>query len=172
MMKMLYNRFLIMIENLITLLQVNKMKVAENIALVRKRKLINDVQWDNTIKSSFDSFWVKSYGKKIKSNGHKLYEAINGIHQKDYIPDFIFATKIEPFFNSYFYAKLYSDKSLTEILYGKKIEGVIIPKTYMVNCSGVFYNHNREVISKEEARAILKSLTEAVIKPTIEEFWF
>jgi hypothetical protein len=101
------------------------------------------------------------------NNGHRLYEAINGVHHKDYMPDFLFATKVEPFFNSYFYAKLYSDKSLTEILYGKCEEWLYIPKTYLVNCSGVFYNQNREVISKEQAKIILTSLTNVVLKPTI-----
>lgn len=115
----------------------------------------------------FDTYWSKAYGKKIKNNGHRLYEAINGVHHKDYMPDFLFATKVEPFFNSYFYAKLYSDKSLTEILYDKCGTAVVLPKTHLVNSSGVLYNQNREVISKEEARAILGSLSDVVIKPTI-----
>lgn len=95
------------------------MKVAENAALFKKRRLVNEVKWDDDTNSEFNAYWTGAYGKKIKSSGHKLYESINGVHQKDYMPDFLFATKVEPFFNSYSYAKLYSDKSLTEILYGK-----------------------------------------------------
>src|SRR5690554_3366444 len=163
-MKRIYNKVLGLIDSLIVLLHISKMRVAENVALIRKRKLINEVQWDKYTKLEFDTYWSKAYGKKIKNNGHRLYEAINGVHHKDYMPDFLFATKVEPFFNSYFYAKLYSDKSLTEILYDKCGTDVVLPKTHLVNSSGVLYNQKREVISKEEARAILRLLTDVVIK--------
>lgn len=45
--------------------------------------------------------------------------------------------------------------------------GVIIPQTYLVNCSGIYYDQNRQVVLKEKAREILNSLTDVVIKPTI-----
>lgn len=165
-MRKLYNNVLKSIENLIVYLQINKMRISENFALYKKRNLLNNVKWSKATKKEFDKFWKKNYGKKIKNGGHKLFESINAVYHKEYMPDFLFATKVEPFFNSYFYAKLYADKSLTEILYSKCTD-VVFPKTFLVNSGGVFYDSNRKIISVEEAKTILDTITEAVIKPTI-----
>lgn len=49
-MKRIYNKVLGLIDSFIVFLQISKMKVAENVALIRKRKLINEVQWDKNTK--------------------------------------------------------------------------------------------------------------------------
>lgn len=165
-MKKIYKTILSFLDAIIVFLEINKMRIAERYALLRKSKLYKDVQWSTERKKEFNAYWKKQYGRKITSRGHKLYETINDTYHKDYMPDFLFATKVERYFNPYFYAKLYSDKSLTEILYSKS-KLVSFPATYLVNSGGILYDGQRNIITKENARVILSSITEAVIKPTI-----
>ncbi|MGI6047338.1 MAG: sugar-transfer associated ATP-grasp domain-containing protein [Petrimonas sp.] len=165
-MKKTYRSLLTSIENLIVSIEKTKSIIGENYSLIQKRSLLKRIKWDKDTQNSFDKYWKLHFGKKISNKGHKLYEAINGIHHKNYIPDFLFATKVEPFFNPYFYKKFYSDKSLTEILYDKNPK-VVFPKTILVKCSGIYYDSERKIIGKTEAEKILNSISGAVIKPII-----
>lgn len=165
-MRKMYRSIISFLEKLIVSFEINKMRISENIALIKKRKLLKEINWSKSTINAFDEYWKKHYGKTIKQCGHKLYEAINGVHHKDYMPDFLFATKVEPFFNPYFYAKLYSDKSLTEVLYAKS-KKVSFPKTYLVNSGGILYDGERNIISPSEAQEVLSEINEAVIKPTV-----
>lgn len=164
-MKKLYNRYISFLESLPGLHQYYKMYIAEHIALWRKRKLINSVHWSKEQNEEFDKFWNKNY-KKIKKSGNQLFEAFNGVFNPQYIPDFLYATKIESKFNSYQHAKIYSDKSLTEIFYKGKSEA-LLPKTILLKAGGVFYDENRNVIGSEKAREILSNVKDCVIKPTV-----
>ena len=91
-----------------------KMLLAEKYALKRKSKLIKSVSWSKEQEKEFNTFWRQEY-KPITSKGHKLIEAFNGTFNVEYMPDFLFATKVEYKMNPYLYAKIYSDKSLTEV---------------------------------------------------------
>lgn len=165
-MKKIYNKFLSTLEALIVNMHVIKMFLAENYALFRKRKLYNQVRWNISQKKEFDEFWEINYGKKIKTNGHKLYESINGKFYKEYFPDFLFSTKLEPKLNNYIYAKIYSDKSLTELLYSKSLL-IELPTTYLIKSGGVWYNNERAVIDDLKAKDIMFNMGKAIIKPTI-----
>lgn len=165
-MKFIYKAILSIFDTIVVSLEINKMRIAERYALLRKSKLYKDIQWSKENKKEFDSYWKVHYGRKIISRGHKLYEAINNTHHKDYMPDFLYATKVEPYFNPYFYAKLYSDKSLTEILYSKS-KLTSFPETYLVNSGGILYDGERNIITMDNAKSILSTITEAVIKPTV-----
>lgn len=164
-MKKVYKLYIRFFENFIEYNHYFKMYVAEQYALWRKRKLIKDVKWSHDQQKGFDDFW-QLYYKKIKSNGNKLIQSLNGNYNEQYIPDFLYATKIEHQFNSFSHSQIYSDKSLTEILYKGKSKAVL-PKTHLVNAGGYYYNEKREVIDKEEALKILNALKEAVVKPTL-----
>lgn len=82
------------------------------------------------------------------------------------MPVFLYATKIEYALNNYKYANIYSDKALTEVLYKGKSEAVL-PKTFLLNAGGVFYDENRRIINRDKAEKIVSQLKEAVIKPTV-----
>lgn len=166
MLKTIYNNLVSFIENRLTSLHKIKMWGGEHYALLRKKKLYKNIQWNKLQKQEFDEYWKKYYGKKITSKGHKLYESINGTHHKDYFPDFLFATKLELKLNNYIYARIYSDKSLTELLYSKNND-FIMPDTYLLNSAGIWYNKNRDVISIVTAKNILTDIGECIIKPTL-----
>ena len=165
-MKKIYNKIVKFLESSIVFFHVLKMQGAEKYALHRKKKIFQDVNWSKEQQMEFENFWKSNYGKKIDSRGNKLYEGINGIFRKDYFPDYLFATKLEPKLNNYIYARLYGDKSLTELLYGKSSK-VKMPKTYLVKINGIWHDSNRKVINSREAANLLFNLGEAIIKPTI-----
>lgn len=165
-MRKTYNDILLFIEMFVVKLQTTKMWLAESYALIKKRHLIKSVKWNTKQLNEFNAFWKNNYGKKISSKGVKLYESINDVYCVDYFPDKLFATKLEPKLNPYYYAKIFGDKSLTEILYAKS-KLVKFPETYLVNSGGILYDGKRQVISEGKAKEILSSLTEVVIKPTV-----
>ena len=93
MLKKIFKKYILFIDSLPGSHHNCKMLFAENLALFRKRKLINSVKWSKEQNSEFEYFWKCNY-KKINSQGHKLFEAINGVFHKNYMPDFLYATRI------------------------------------------------------------------------------
>lgn len=164
-MRKTYRRYIKFLEDFLCYNNYFKMYLAEHYALLRKKKLIKNAKWSEEQKDEFNSYWKANY-KKITNKGNRLIESFNGTYDYRYIPDFLYATKIEHQFNSFLHSKIYSDKSLTEVLYKGKSKA-ILPKTYLLNSGGYFYNENREVIGKDGAIKILQSVKEAVIKPTL-----
>lgn len=164
-MKRVYKKYIKFIDRLPGLNHYFKMYVAEHYALFKKKKLINTVKWSKDQEKEFDQFWKSNY-KKIKKSGNKLFEAFNEKFEPKYIPDFLYATKIESKFNSFQYANIYSDKSLTEILYKGKSKA-LLPKTYLLKAGGILYDSDRNLIDKEVAKEILLGLTDVVVKPTV-----
>ncbi len=143
-----------------------KMYLGEHIALFKKRKLIKKARLNNEERRALQSFWIEAYGKKINEKGHRLYYALNGVFHPNYMPDFLFATKMEHRLNNYSYAQIYSDKSLVEILFGS-IPSINIPNTYVLKAGGILYDSNRNPISQTQALEILKNIGECIIKPTV-----
>lgn len=165
-MKKIYRKISEFLEDTIVFMEVSKIKFLEMQALKKKKKIYENVVWSLEKNEKFNEFWTRNYGKIIDSRGHKLYEGINGIFHKDYFPDYLFATKLEPILNNYKYARIYGDKSLTEILYSKYSK-LKIPQTYLVKSNGIWYNADRRPIGLKEVKEILFQLGEAIIKPTI-----
>lgn len=163
-MKEIYNKYIKFLERLPAINFYLKMYVAENYALFTKRNLTSKVKWTNEERDAFEGFWKKNY-KKIGNKGSKLIQSFNNAFNEKYIPDFLYATKIESNLNEFNYASIYSDKALTEVLY-KDRSCAILPKTFLLKSHGVFYNSERKIVSLQEAKEILSSLSEAVIKPT------
>ncbi len=167
-MKKIYKFFLRFFEELPTNIEKHKTLMAEWIAIFRKAPLYKDIKWTKEQKREFNDFWKKNYGKKISSRWHKLYEASNGVHKVDYLPEIIYSTKIEPKFNNYSYCKVFGDKNLNDLFFNEKICGVRTPQIYLFNSYGRFYNSERNLISKQKAVEILGNIGEAVIKPTVD----
>ncbi len=167
-MKKLYNRFLNFAEKIPLKMEIFKTFIAEWFAILRKKPLYKNVKWTKQQQKEFDEFWKKNYAKKISNRWHKLYEASNGVHRVDYLPEIIYSTKIEPKFNNYAYSKVYADKNLNELFFNNKAEGVRTPKCYLSNMHGRFYDENRHLISKEKALELFSNIGEAVIKPTVD----
>ncbi len=159
------------IENSVNLLpqkyDLLKLNYLENRAILDKRDLFSSVKWTTEQQMEFDNFWTEHYGKKIRSYWNKLYESFNGIYRYDYFPEILFTTKVEPLLNPMRYCDAVNDKSLLDLLYDN-IADVRIPKTYLVNCNGVFLSKNRNILSNSKAADEIYDVGECVIKPTID----
>ncbi len=167
-MKRLYKRFLNLFFKIPLKIEVFKTFIAEWYAIFAKRSLYKNIKWTKEQQREFDEFWKKNYGKKISNRWHRLYQSVNGVYRIDYMPEIIYTTKIESKFNDYFYSKVSSDKSLLGIFFDNRIEKVRTPENYVINSYGVFYNANREVISRDEAKKILNNIGSVVVKPTVD----
>lgn len=98
---------------------------------------------------------IKSvYGSKVWNKWHRLYQSYTGNYNKDYFPEILFSTKLEPILCPRRICKVLQDKSLLEIIYGN-IPGMRLAKTIVVNCSGIIYDGNRDIIDMETAVSLL-----------------
>lgn len=136
MLQKLYRNYISFLESLPARQQYIKMYMAERLALKRKKHLTKPINWSEEQKKEFEDFWQTNY-KNIRSDGHKLFESFNGQFNADYMPDFLYATKVEYALNDYKYANIYSDKALTEVLYKGKSK-TELPETYLLKMGGYF----------------------------------
>lgn len=167
-MKRLYKKIINLFFKVPVKIEIVKTYISEWVAIFRKRPLYKSIKWTSEQQKEFDDFWKANYGKKISNRWHRLYEASNGVHRIDYLPEILYSTKIEPKFNDYTYCTVYSDKNLNELFFDGVIDGVRTPKSFLSNNHGIFYDNNRSIISKEKAVEIFSNIGEAVIKPTID----
>lgn len=111
------------------------------------------------------------YGKGCDTRWHKYYQYFTGNFDPYYLPEVIYSTKMEPRFNPKFITNALCDKGLLKILYGS-IEGLYIPRTIVLNSSGIYYDCNRKLINLGEAIEIIKNQLEKngelIIKPTLD----
>ena len=167
-MKKIYKSLLRFFEGQPVRFEKFKTWIAEWVAIFRKAPLYKHVKWTNEQIREFNDFWKKNYGKKISNRWHKLYEASNGVHRVDYLPEIIYSTKLEPSINNYSYCKVFADKNLNDLFFNGRICGVRTPNVYLFNSHGKFYNAERNLISKQQAIGIMENIGEAVIKPTVD----
>ena len=168
MIKKLYRRYRTYLIQKIEKCEIRKKLLAEYISIIRKRPLYKHIKWGDAQQKEFDEFWIKIYGKKISNRWHKLYESINGKYCKEYIPEILYSTKIEPKLNSYESCRIYSNKGLLETLYSKVVDGVRTPKTYLLKDKNNFFDSNREKISEKQAIRDIYNIGDAVLKPIID----
>ena len=142
-----------------------KTAFAENVAILRKRKLYKEIKWSTEQKEEFNSFCKSVYGKRISPRWHKLYQSINGTFDVSYVPEKIFSTIIELNANDYSRCKVLQDKNLLPYLLSSKAK---TPATLVFNSYGKYYNEKGEIISKKEAIALISNCGMAVLKPSID----
>lgn len=153
-------------KNLIVKMHSFKMKAGEIYTLYTNRALYKDVRWTGQQQNEFDTYWKTNYGKKISSKGHKYFESVNGVFHKDYFPEFLYTTKLELKLNDYFYASLFNDKSLFEVIFARQTVAKF-PKTILINNNGIFYNSERTIIDIPKAKELLYNCGEVVVKPIL-----
>lgn len=145
-------------------IEITKTIIAEDIAIVKKKPIYENIHWSVEQQRQFDTYWKGVYGRKISNKWHRLYESSSGVFSVDYIPEKLYTSKIEPALNDRQYAVALEDKSVIESL--SKECGCIVPKTLLVCSKGQLYDHNREPTSLSEAVKCLKN-KDIVVKPTV-----
>lgn len=133
----------------------------------KKKAQINKVQLSKNEKEEIDFFFKQYYGKKIPYHWHKLYQSYTGIFHKDYFPEILFSTKLEPMLNPYREAEFLGDKNLLPLLFDGD-PTIRVPKTYGSCVKGRFRDNKHCFISAEELCAQLSDIGDCVIKKTVE----
>lgn len=162
--KQLYRGVLHGLDSLPVKAETLKTTIAEDIAIARKRKLYEKVQWSEEQQREFDEYWLDVYGKKIPNWWHKLYQRASGTFAVDYIPEKLYTTVIEPFYNDWVYAQVLQDKTFVDIL--ARDAACVVPKTIVMRVAGTYYDGLRNPIERHAAEKLLVTTEKAVLKPT------
>lgn len=141
-----------------------KFRIGENIAIIRKRKLYNQVKWSAEEKSQFDAFW-KKWG--VRPYWHKLYQSMNGVFDVRYFPEKLYSTKLESLLNPWIYSKVFNDKNMIECIWGD-VDDIHIPKRFMSCINGCFFDSNNKCLSKHDYLGVLADVKDCVLKPTVD----
>lgn len=108
---------------------------------------------------------IYNFFGKINYKWHLLYTAVNNSFDKNYIPEDIFYTKIEPILNNFNLVEAYSDKNM----YSVHFDHNFLPLTIIRNINGIFYDSDNKVIDIKKASEILqKNDSNFFIKPSID----
>lgn len=167
-MKKLYRKFRKSIDRVANNLHIFKLWVFEWVNIMKKKEIYSNVRLTNEQRKQIDDFWKKNYKKNISTRWHRLYQSYTGTFDHRYFPEIIFSTELEPILNPRNICKVYSDKGLLELFY-KDDKNVKIPKTYIVNCSGIFYDGNRKIITEKRVLDLLHNIGDSVLKVTMGE---
>ena len=132
----------------------------------KKKNILEKVELTVDQEKEIQDFFVKNYGKKIDTKWHRLYQSYTGKFDKRYFPEIIFSTELQPLLRDKNIAKQLADKSMVELLY-RDIEGLYIPKTIVLNCSGVWYDSDRNIITKETVLKELQNCGKKIIKKIV-----
>lgn len=129
----------------------------------RKKYLFSKVNLTKEQNKQIQDYFKKYYGKKISTKWHRLYQSYTGNFDVKYFPEILFSTKLEGRMSDRTISDIMTDKSMVELLY-KDIDELYIPKTTVLNCSGIWYDENRNIITKEKAYSLLKNCKRKVWK--------
>lgn len=145
------------------------LKVGEYKYIWKNRKL-----WEKVTLSKKQNYLIqrnfkKYYGKTCSTKWHRFYQSYTGKFDKNYFPEILFSTKLEPLLNPRSISMALEDKNLLEPLY-KSVMGLRIPRTLIGNSYGTFYSNTgskRKKISLKTACDLICNTDYVVIKPTI-----
>ncbi len=115
-------------------------------------------------KKAFNEYW-KPY--KIARNGVKYawyYASKNGIHDPKYIPNNLYYTKIDRYFNDRKLGWGFDDKNY----YSKIFAGVKQPKNIVRKIKGMLFDGDYRQITIDEAINLISLEDEVICKPTLE----
>ena len=126
-------------------------------------------QWRKVILTPEQKREIRSiYGNKVSNKWHRLYQSYTGVFNKDYFPEILFSSRLEPKLCPRGICKVLQDKSLVETMYAT-VPGLKFPKTVIVNCSGLYYDAARSVVDETTAATAVEnwcSGKDFIIKPT------
>lgn len=141
--------------------------IVEFINIIKKRKLIKTVSFNNNEKKEIKEFYRTNYGKSIPLFWHRLYQSYTGKYNVNYFPEILFSTKIEKKMNPFHpISGQFGDKNLLLQLFGN-VQDIVIPNTLFSCVNGVCRDNNNRIISKEK---LIKGMNQiqAVIKKSID----
>lgn len=134
--------------------------------LSKKKPLWETVVLTTEQKKEITNFFEDNYGRNFSNKWHRLYQSYTGAYNKDYFPEILFSTKLEPKLNNYHEAELLGDKNLLPLLFGDII-GLHIPNTFASCVRGICYL-GTSIRKKNEIFEQIANIGKCVVKKTID----
>ena len=114
-------------------------------------------------KNEIKKFWA-DYGIHSFNMGWvDFYSSLYGQYDKRFIPDDIFYTKIDLYFNNPAAAQYLDDKNMYSLLF----KDVKMPKTVVRKIKGVFLDENYKLLTSNEALRLCIDAQNIIIKPSV-----
>ena len=148
-------------------LYLKRIKFGEMSYIKKKKRFYVTNFWSDEENKKYEDYWVKHYGKVFSKKWSLMYSKISGVFNESYIPQMLYTYRVEPTVNPIEYCNVLSNKNLLYTLYGS-VEGVYIPKPFVMNNFGRFSDSNFKIISKEQAVTILNDVGSVLIKATVD----
>lgn len=128
--------------------------------------------WENVVLTDAQKREVqKVYGPRMDMRWHRYFQYFTGKFDAQYLPDIVFSLSMECKLNPRRIARELEDKARIPIIYGS-VPDMVIPKTIVLNTSGICYDGLANVISGDKANELvaqyLAEHEKAVFKPTRE----
>lgn len=140
--------------------------------LANAKKYIGNKEYsvDNVFQQESIAYWKKQTGMKVNPIWHNFYSDRNSIRDVRYVPENIYYSKIEPFFNRKELTQSCDDKCFYTERFPESAfpGGFHRPATLLRNVSGIFYDVDFNILKDEEAAQLLSENTDGyVIKESI-----
>ncbi len=111
------------------------------------------------------------YWKRLSSfvdpTGFHIHYTLHGFEDIQMVPNAVYKAFIEPCLNDYTMSKVYQDKNS----YDRSLNQDYLPKTYLRNMAGVYYDREYNILCAQKVKDILKSLSKdcgkVVLKPSL-----
>ena len=116
------------------------------------------------------TYWREHTGLSVNTMWHSFYRSINGISDVRYVPENIYYAYIEPYFNRKELSQGFDDKCYYSERFPSNASPVKFkrPETILRNISGMFYDTDFRILSKDEAVSkLLEQEDGYVIKESI-----
>ena len=145
------------------------LKLALETNLVRKinknyKKLPTKLKLSKEQKNQIQDYYRQYCGHKVPLAWHQYLYSRTGFFSVKYIPTSLYRTELVGRMNRWPFANVFSDKNITDIVF----PNVNQPSCVIKNQNGFFYSGN-DAITREEAIEKCRNLTDAIIKPSLQE---
>lgn len=142
--------------------------VANRISDFQENRLLKKYMTKKPIPSEFEAaykdFW-KKYGYRKRGLQYAWYYASqNGIMSPKYIPNDIYYTKIDQYFNQRKLGYGFNDKNYYSIIF----KDVKQPETIVRKISGLLFDGDYKQLSVDEALVLISAQPEVICKPSME----
>lgn len=114
-------------------------------------------------KREIKQFYKDNFGVDVNLKWHEYYYSVNGIYSPEYIPTYLYYTKICPKMNNPKHIGFYDDKNFIDIL----LPQARIPQTYVKNINGFIYINGMPA-KFQDAVDVCSHLEDAIIKHSID----
>ena len=117
-------------------------------------------------KKQVDAFYKENLGKKHSRRYHNVYKYYSGKFNKNFFPEDLIILRVERNIIDEHFGYVLSDKNFMPIIAEKA--GVKTPRIIVFSTRDLFFDGDYNMISREEAKEIIKKEKAFIVKPSIE----